>query len=332
LATQTVEFRAATGLTITAKLFSAGSDTEVANVSATEATNRKGTYRASYTDVPAGEYQLIAFDSQPIPVAEWWTKLTLNTDTFGVYEKADTRDIAAGTLDIQSRLPTTLDNGLMRSSVQKSNSEVAGVVTNSETPTATMFSTNLDYYDTTFDRMIIRFTSGSLVGANSIIESYINTDGKITVAEPFVQAPAVDDQFVILTDSYAYPVDEISEALNVTVAPLQATSPNRVSGTEITAYINDTSDIGPIAITDSSGDPVDLSAVTLKVCIERVNGIMLANVTPTLSGAGNNQITFTPNAASVANTGTFRWSLRGTSSNQVYALGDFVVDPAARIS
>ena len=118
MATQTVEFRAATGLTITAKLFSAGSDTEVASVSATEATNRKGTYLAAYTDVAAGEYQLIAFDSQPIPVAEWWTKLTLNTDTFGVYEKADTRDIAAGTLDIQSRLPATLDSGNMRSSVQ----------------------------------------------------------------------------------------------------------------------------------------------------------------------------------------------------------------------
>jgi hypothetical protein len=97
MATQTVEFRAATGLTITAKLFSAGSDTEVASVSATEATNRKGTYRAAYTDVAAGEYQLIAFDSQPIPVASWWVTLTLTTATFGVYEKADTRDLATST-------------------------------------------------------------------------------------------------------------------------------------------------------------------------------------------------------------------------------------------
>jgi hypothetical protein len=97
MATQTVEFRAATGLTITAKLFSAGSDTEVASVSATEATNRKGTYRAAYTDVAAGEYQLIAFDSQPIPVASWWVTLTLTTATFVVYEKADTRDLATST-------------------------------------------------------------------------------------------------------------------------------------------------------------------------------------------------------------------------------------------
>lgn len=118
MATQTVEFRAATGLTITAKLFSAGSDTEVASVSANEATNRKGTYSAAYTDVPAGEYQLIALNSGT-PVASWWTTLTLSTATFGAYDKADTRDINTRALDIQSRIPATLDlDGNMRSSVQ----------------------------------------------------------------------------------------------------------------------------------------------------------------------------------------------------------------------
>lgn len=101
MATQTVEFRAATGLTITAKLFAAGSDTEVASVTATEATNRKGTYSAAYTDVAAGEYQLIALNSG-IPVASWWVTLTLTTATFGTYGKADTRDINTKALDIQS--------------------------------------------------------------------------------------------------------------------------------------------------------------------------------------------------------------------------------------
>jgi hypothetical protein len=117
MATQTVEFRAATGLTIVAKLFAAGNDTEVASVTATEATNRKGTYSAAYTDVAAGEYQLIALNSG-IPVASWWVTLTLTTATFGTYSKADTRDINTRAVDIQSRLPATLDSGNMRSSVQ----------------------------------------------------------------------------------------------------------------------------------------------------------------------------------------------------------------------
>lgn len=98
MATQTVEFRAPTGLTITAKLFSFGSDTQVASVSATEATNRKGTYSAAFTSIAAGEYQLIAFDATPTPVASWWVTLTLTTATFGVYDKADTRDISDNVL------------------------------------------------------------------------------------------------------------------------------------------------------------------------------------------------------------------------------------------
>jgi hypothetical protein len=118
----------------------------------------------------------------------------------------------------------------------------------------------------------------------------------------------------------------------VTVAPLQATAPNRVAGTQVVTYIKDTSDIGPIAISDSSGNAVDLSALTLKVCIEQRDGTVLQNATPTISGVGNNQITWTPNADSVANTGVLRWSLRIVSTNGVLALGEFIVDPAAKIS
>ena len=87
--TQTVEFRAVAGQTVTAKLFAAGSDTEVASVSATEQANRKGTYQAAFTDVAAGEYQLLAFNATPIPLASWWVTLTLTTATFQVYDRVD---------------------------------------------------------------------------------------------------------------------------------------------------------------------------------------------------------------------------------------------------
>ena len=89
MATQTVEFRAPTGQTITAKLFTVGSDTEVASVAATEASNRKGTYAAVYTDKPAAEYQLIALNASGVPVASWLVTLTLSTATFQVYDRVD---------------------------------------------------------------------------------------------------------------------------------------------------------------------------------------------------------------------------------------------------
>jgi hypothetical protein len=86
MATQTVEFRAAPGLTLTAKLFTAGSDTVVQTASAvTEATNRKGTYAATFTDPGAAEFELIAL-SGTTPVARWFCTLTLSTATFQAYE------------------------------------------------------------------------------------------------------------------------------------------------------------------------------------------------------------------------------------------------------
>jgi len=86
MATQTVEFRAAPGLTLTAKLFTAGSDTVVQTASAvTEATNRKGTYAATFTDPGAAEFELIAL-SGTTPVCRWFCTLTLSTETFQAYE------------------------------------------------------------------------------------------------------------------------------------------------------------------------------------------------------------------------------------------------------
>jgi len=86
MATQTVEFRAAPGLTLTAKLFTPGSDTVVQTASAvTEATNRKGTYAATFTDPGAAEFELIAL-SGTTPVCRWFCTLTLSTATFQAYE------------------------------------------------------------------------------------------------------------------------------------------------------------------------------------------------------------------------------------------------------
>ena len=87
MATQTVEFAAPSGQTITAKLFAAGSDTVVQTASAvTEATNRAGVYSATFTDVAAGLYRLIATDAGGTLLAQWWVGLTLTTATFQAYE------------------------------------------------------------------------------------------------------------------------------------------------------------------------------------------------------------------------------------------------------
>ena len=368
MATQSVEFRAATGLTITAKLFSAGSDTQVASVSATEATNRKGTYTAAFTDVAAGEYQLIAFDATPIPVASWWVTLAAPTATYEVYDKANKLAIADAVLEESILDHRSVNHSLARfiSQIRNANLTIEGTVSSAITPTTLTFSSNVSATTSAYAHAVLLFVSGPLTGENSPIISYNSTNGVFVLEEVLTAAPSNGDEFVVIAGSHVHSVADIQSGLatssgvtagfteikgagwssatdtleeirdaigsSVTVAPLQATAPNRVAGTEIVTYINDTSAIGPIAITDGDGTAVNLSALTLKVCVEKIDGTVLANITPSVSGAGNNQVTFTPTSDCVVKTGTFRWSLRKTSNNQVYALGDFVVDPAARIS
>ncbi len=87
MATQTVEFSAPSGQTVTARLFTAASDTVVQTASAvTEATNRDGVYTATFTDAAAGLYRLIATNSGGTLLAQWWADLTLTTATFQSYE------------------------------------------------------------------------------------------------------------------------------------------------------------------------------------------------------------------------------------------------------
>lgn len=82
MATQTVEFPASTGRTLTAKLFALGSDTQTASVSATEATNRKGIYTAAYTDAAAADYNFVVLDGSSVPAYVGFVTLTLTTATF----------------------------------------------------------------------------------------------------------------------------------------------------------------------------------------------------------------------------------------------------------
>jgi hypothetical protein len=120
MATQTIEFIAASGLTLTVKLFAVNSDTVVQTASSvTEATNRKSVYNAVFTDVPAGTYQIIAY-SGANSVALWEVDLTLSTATFRAYDpinpKAIRLAIGLNTNNLDSQLQTINNNVVASSS------------------------------------------------------------------------------------------------------------------------------------------------------------------------------------------------------------------------
>ena len=344
MATQTVEFRAATGLTITAKLFSAGSDTEVASVSATEATNRKGTYSAAYTDVAAGEYVLIALSSGT-PVASWWVSLTLSTATFQVYERVDKAGIADSVWDEPYAQHTTAGSfGKLLDTVRKSNLTIDGVVSNAITPTTLTFASDVSATTSAYAHAVLLFVTGPLAGENSPIISYTSTNGVFVLEEPLTAAPSNGDEFVVIAGSHVHSVADIQDGLaleatvqaldlSVTVTPLSAGDVQRVEGTTIEAFVGELSDIST-SVSDANGDPVDLSTTTLRIYIQNptdsevVQTIEDADIT--VSGGDSDTFTFTPDLEVVETRRKLLWSLRDVDDGEkVLARGVLDIQTAA---
>ena len=252
MATQTVEFRAAPGLTLTAKLFTAGSDTVVQTASAvTEATNRKGTYAATFTDPGAAEFELIAF-SGTTPVCRWLCTLTLSTATFQAYEVRTAAVVARVTANTDQwggvtvtgmPLPTASYTtpptvgaiadavwdesysthttagtfGKLMDTLRKSNNVIEGTILASPTPTTTVFRiSGADYPTGALTGSVLWMNSGASQEQNSPIVTTVNNgDGTITVTleNALVTAPSAGDTVLIDPTSHVHSVAEIQSGL-----------------------------------------------------------------------------------------------------------------------
>ena len=205
--------------------------------------------------------------------------------------------------------------------------------------TVTQFQTNLTAPDSQYDHMILVFVSNGLEGEARPIDTYVQANGVITLQEPLTEIPVGDEEFVILPQ-HSHPISEIQAGLatpadlQITIAPLQATAAARVDGTTVNYFIGEIIS-QTIAITDSAGSAVDLSAKTLQVVIDSPKAShgdvqVIASGSITVSGASNNQISFTNSAAVTATARTLRWALRDTANgDEVLAHGRVVVTEAA---
>jgi len=105
MATQTIEFAAPSGQTITAKLFAAGSDTiEATASSVTARTNAAGVYVATVTSTLAGVYRLVATNASGTLLAQWWVRLANADGTYIAYESPNADYLDA---TVSSRLATS---------------------------------------------------------------------------------------------------------------------------------------------------------------------------------------------------------------------------------
>ena len=252
MATQTVEFRAAPGLSLTVRLFAIGSDTIVQTASScTEATNRKGTYAAVFTDPGAAEFELVGL-SGTTPVCRWFVTLTLTTATFQAYEVRTQAVVARVTANVDQwggvavtgmPLPTgsytapptaaTIADavwdeaysghttagtfGKLMDTLRKSNTVIEGTIQASPTPTTSVFRiSGADYPTGALVGSVLWMNSGASQEQNSPILTTVNNgDGTITVTleNPLVTAPSAGDTVLIDPTSHVHSVAEIQSGL-----------------------------------------------------------------------------------------------------------------------
>lgn len=94
MATQTIQSWSITGESLTMKLYTYDSDTVVDSASASESTNRKGLYSASFTNLPADTYIVQLETGAGVVRSFYWVTTEDGNGTFQAYEIPG-QDIAA---------------------------------------------------------------------------------------------------------------------------------------------------------------------------------------------------------------------------------------------
>jgi len=297
VATQTVEFRSPPSQTITAKLFAVGSDTQVASVSATEATNRKGTYSAAYTDVPAGEYELIALVGA-VPVARWFVTLTLTTATFQARDK-----VGAVELDSASRL------------------EIWNTLT-TETFTADSFGELLLISDGTNGRAV-KVTGANHIAADVHDCQADGLSGSTEIAAINTFATRVTTGLVQDGAVYQFTANMLELApsggggSSVNVLPATGIVADRSAGATLVPVVGETISQSITLYRTDGTTAISLSGKTLVIVFETLSGVDVATVASgsiTISGASSNIVTFAYPSAVTASERTLRFAIRDAAA------------------
>jgi len=213
MATQTIEFGAPAGQTVTARLFAAGSDTVVATATATARTNATGIYTAAFTNLTPGLYRLIGTNAAGTLLCQWWTLTESATATYQAHEVPPSVVADAVWDEAYSQHTTAGTFGKLMDTLRKSNTVLEGTILASPTPTTTVFRVSgIDFPTGALEHAILWMNSGTSENQNSPILTTVNNgDGTVTVTleEALVTAPVAGDTVLIDPTSHVHAIVDI---------------------------------------------------------------------------------------------------------------------------
>ena len=169
---QTLEFSAATGLTLSCKLFALGSDTVVDTQTATEKANDKNRYSVVFVDIPAGAYRLNAYVGATGGFANEVYDLTLNQITFYPRSEAALTVVPpTGARSVAITVRDTDNVAIQGATVRLERAGYAYTLTTNASGLVT-FSVDDATYTVTITAGGFSFTPVSLVVAANVTQTY----------------------------------------------------------------------------------------------------------------------------------------------------------------
>ena len=181
---QTLEFSAATGLTLSCKLFALGSDTVVDTQTATEKANDKNRYSVVFVDIPAGAYRLNAYVGATGGFANEVYDLTLNQITFYPRSEAALTVVPpTGARSVAITVRDTDNVAIQGATVRLERAGYAYTLTTNASGLVT-FSADDATYTVTITAGGFSFTPVSLVVAANVTQTYQMTVLSITPSNP----------------------------------------------------------------------------------------------------------------------------------------------------
>jgi hypothetical protein len=219
--------------------------------------------------------------------------------------------------------------GKLMDLLRKANTVVEGTVTSSATPTATSFTSNVNYPTGAFNHALLLWTGGALNEQNSPILTYANTNGAITVEEAFTSAPQVGDTFIIIPTTHVHSVAEIAAGVAATEVMTDLDTMIINDGTATARFSTSALQNAP---TGGGGGGTGTGArtvvVTVTLSASPVEGasVRLTKAAETYVGSTNasGQVTF--------NVDDGTWTVAITSPGATFAGASLVVDDDETVS
>lgn len=351
MATQTIEFIAAGGLSLVAKLFNLNNDTVVQTASSvTEATNRKSMYNAIFTNVPAGTYQLIAY-SGANSVALWEVDLTLSTGTFRAYDPLNpvsirtavglyTNNLDAQLLDIKNSIAAStapIVFPVINKTIDRiSDSNIKAFYDEEINIDIILVDENNDPVDITSKtlKVVIEDALGNDIELVNDVDLIKSTGNVRFTLDPSVTGTAgvykyalrdITSQNIVLAYGnidveYVPEVDSGNQnyfgSTPADSFALYGQQFERAVDNNFNVFYNEDVDVTISSLLDDSGNLLDTSSKTLKVVIENHLGEDIKVIQDANLTKGSGYVTFNIDEVVTANIGNYVYSLRDISNSK----------------